>query len=36
MKACCVKCRIDTENIDPKRVRTKDNTLATQSECLIA
>ena len=23
MKTCCVKCRKDTENIEPKIVRTK-------------
>ena len=25
MKACCVKCRKDTDNIDPKIFRTKNN-----------
>ena len=30
MKADCVKCRKDTENIDPKIVRTKNNKLAMQ------
>ena len=32
IKTYCVKCRRDTENIDPKMVRTKNNTLVTQSE----
>ena len=27
MKADCVKCRKDAENIDPKTVRTKNNKL---------
>ena len=27
MKNNCVKCRKDTENIDPKMVRTKNNRL---------
>ena len=29
----CVKCRKDTENIDPKMVRTKNNRLIMQSKC---
>ena len=28
MNTYCVKCRKDTENIDPKIVRTKNNKLA--------
>ena len=35
MKTYCVKCRKDTENIDPKIVRTKRNRLALQSKCSI-
>ena len=35
MKAYCVKCRKDTENIDPKIVRTKNNRLVMQSKCSI-
>ena len=31
MKTYCVKCRRDTENIDPKMVRTKNNRLIMQS-----
>ena len=33
MKTYCVKCRKDTENIDPKMVRTKNNRLVMQSKC---
>ena len=33
MKTYCVKCRKDTENIDPKIVRTKTNRLVMQSKC---
>ena len=35
MKAYCVKCRKDTENIDPKIVRTKNNRFFMQSKCSI-
>ena len=35
MKAYCVKCRKDTENIDPKMVRTKNNRLIMQSKCYV-
>ena len=35
MKAYCVKCKKDTENIDPKMVRTKNNRLVMQSKCSI-
>ena len=31
MKTYCVKCRKDTENIDPKMVRTKSNRLCNQN-----
>ena len=27
MKTYCIKCKKDTENIDPKLVRTKNNRL---------
>ena len=30
MKVYCVNCREDTENIDPKIVRTKSNRLVMQ------
>ena len=33
MKTYCVKCRRDTENIDPEMVRTKTNRLIMQSKC---
>ena len=35
MKTYCVKCKKDTENIDPKIVRTKNNRLVMQSKCSI-
>ena len=35
MKTCCVKCKKDTENIDPKIIRTKNNRLVMQSKCSI-
>ena len=33
MNTYCVKCRKDTENIDPKTVRTKNNRFVMQSKC---
>ena len=35
MKTYCVKCRKDTENIDPKMVRAKNGRLLMQSKCTI-
>ena len=35
MKTYCVKCRKDTENIDPKMVRTKNNRLIMHSKCSV-
>ena len=35
MKTYCVKCRNDTENIDPKIARTKINRLVMQSKCSV-
>ena len=35
MKTYCVRCRKDTENIDPKMVRTKNNRLIMKSKCLV-
>ena len=32
MKTCCVNCKKDTENIDPKMFRTKNNRLIKQSK----
>ena len=33
MNAYCVKCRKNTENIDPKMFRTKNNRLIMQPKC---
>ena len=35
MKAYCVKCRKDTENINPKIVRTKNSRFNIQSKCFV-
>ena len=35
MKTYCVKCRKDTENPDPKMVRTKNSRLVMQSKCSV-
>ena len=35
MKAYCMKYTKDTENIDPKIVRTKNNRLVMQSKCSV-
>ena len=35
MKIYCVQCRRDTENIDPKMGRTKNNRLIMQSKCPV-
>ena len=35
MNTYCVKCKKDTENIDPKLFRTKNNRLVMQSKCPI-
>ena len=35
MRIYCVKCRRDTENIDPKMVRIKNNRLVMQSKCSV-
>ena len=35
MKTYCVKRRKDTENIDPKIVRTKNNRLVMQLKCSV-
>ena len=35
MKSYCVKYRKDTENIEPKMVRTKNNRLIMQSKCSV-
>ena len=33
MKTYCVKCKKDTENNDPKIVRTKNSRLLMQTKC---
>ena len=35
MKTYCVNCRKDSENIDGKMVRTKNNILIKQSKCPV-
>ena len=35
MLTYCVKCRKDTENIDPNMIRTKNNRLIMQSKCPV-
>ena len=35
MKTYCVKCKRDTENIDPKMFKTKTNRLIMQSKCPV-
>ena len=35
MKTYSVKCRRDTENIDPKMVRSRNNRLILQSKCPV-
>ena len=36
MKTYCMTCRKDTENIDPKMFRTKNNRLIMQSKCPVS
>ena len=33
MKTYCLKCRTNTENIDPKIFKTKNNRLLMQRKC---
>ena len=35
MNTCCVKCKKDTETIDSKIFRTKNNRLILQAECPV-
>ena len=35
MKTYCANCKKDTENIDPKMFRTKNNRLIKQSKCPV-
>ena len=34
MLTCCVKCRKNTENLNPKMFKTKNGRLIMQSKCL--
>ena len=33
MKTYCLKCKTNTDNIDPKMFKTKNNRLILQSKC---
>ena len=35
MNTYCVKCKRDTENINPKMFRTKNNWIIMQSKCPV-
>ena len=35
MKTYCVKCKKDTDNINPKIFKTKNNRLLMQSKCSV-
>ena len=35
MKAYCLKCKTNTNNIDPKMFKTKNNRLIMQSKCSV-
>ena len=35
MKTYCLKCKTNTDNIDPKMFRTKNNGLLMQSKCSV-
>ena len=35
LKIYCLKCKKDTDNIDPKMFRTKNNRLLMQSKCSV-
>ena len=35
MKTYCLKCKTNTDNIDPKMFRTKSNRLLMQSICSV-
>ena len=35
MKTYCLKCKINTDNIDPKMFKTKNNRLLMQSKCSV-
>ena len=35
MKIYCLKCKANTDNIDPKMFKTKNNRLLMQSKCSV-
>ena len=35
MKTYCLKCKTNTDNIDPKMYRTKNNRLLMRSKCSV-
>ena len=35
MNTYCLKCKTNTDNIDPKMVKTKNNRLLMQSKCSV-
>ena len=35
MNTFCLKCETNTDNIDPKMVKTKNNRLLMQSKCSV-
>ena len=35
MNTYCLKCKTNTDNIDPKMFRTKNNRLLMQSKCSV-
>ena len=35
MKPYCLKCKKDTDNIDPKMFKTKNNRLLMKSKCSV-
>ena len=35
MKIYCLKCKTNTDNIDPKMFKTKNNRLLMQSKCSV-
>ena len=35
MKTSCLKCKTNTDNIDPKMFKTKNNRLLMQSKCSV-
>ena len=35
MKTYCLKCKTNTDSIDPKMFKTKNNRLIMQSKCIV-